>query len=83
VVGVRVRQRDSHDRLLQPASGGEDGAVHATQAGVDHSQAVVLLDQVGIDDAQPGDAGDRHRDLQSERVMSVISRSKLNSTSNA
>ncbi len=60
VVAVGVRQRDPHDRRAERRGGGEDPLVGARDERVDERQPVVLLHEIGVDEAELGDPINGH-----------------------
>ena len=55
VVAVAVRQRDPADRSAGRGRGGDQRVGGAAERRVDEREAVVLADEVGVDEAQPGE----------------------------
>ena len=60
VVAVGVGQRDPHDRAAELLGRGLDRLGAAGERGVDQRQPVLLLHEVGVDEAEARDAGEAH-----------------------
>jgi hypothetical protein len=59
VVGVRMREGDADDRRAGVAGGGNECLRAATKPGVDQREAVVLSDEIGVDEPVLPSAGSR------------------------